>query len=76
MQNQFDRVKSEIIALQAGGCDDILVSISENGEAMWGEVCALSREEMTEAMEVCGYDFDEMISGDRYLALFAPDDEE
>lgn len=77
--NEFQRVKQEIIALQAAGCDDILVSIDSNGEAGWGEVCALARGEMEEAMRMCGapeFTTDEMISGDRYLALFAPDDEE
>lgn len=71
--NEFQRVKQEIIALRAAGHDDILVSIDCNGEAGWGEVCALPREGMEEAMRMCGapeFTTEGMISDWDYLDLF------
>ena len=39
-------IRNEIEALRANGTTDILVSINSQGEAVWGEATALSRQDM------------------------------
>lgn len=67
---------SEIRALHAAGHDDVLVSCTREGEEVWGELCALPREEMEAAIAACGGEMVEaggtegMISGWDYLDFF------
>ena len=47
-----------------------LVSVDVNGEANWGEACAMDEDEMEAAMAEAGYDTEGMISGQMFLDLF------
>lgn len=48
---------------------EILVSITENGELLWGEMMSLPENEMIQALESAGLDTDvsEMMTYDEYV---------
>lgn len=68
---QNTTVRTEIATIRSSNPDaDILVSISENGEAKWGEASALEHDKMTEAMTSIGFSTTGMLTAEQFEARF------
>lgn len=71
--NTINRVTAEINQLVESGIElsDILVSVNQNGEAIWGEATALESDEMESAMENCGMSTEGMIRANEFINNYA-----
>lgn len=67
MKLDTQAIINEINAIEG----DVLVSISDSGEAMWGEVMALPADVMEQEMESIGYTTDGMLTGEEFIDIYA-----
>ena len=63
-------IRNEIAALNANGITDILVSITADGQAVWGEPMALERGEMEQEMAWIEFETDGMLTAEQFNNRF------